>query len=273
MHSFLASMTKKELPPRADNWGGNNHIFLIERDKSILRQWNPADSRGSVSLRGRQQTGIGGFIQYNRIEGAAPSQKFILPDHRHTHAFMLGHDNIDYFLHAFPVRLGITEIRSAPLRCSERQGYINRYLQVFIIEYGFKHAEKMTIPTELMITIGTSTIFTITSASLNGLVKISIKYHMDRFGHKVLTRRNQLEYCLLSFFAYPIQEPITPWSIAAKTQARVLIRSGNIRYRCIEAMTAVVIPDTGPPRNPADSTPITRALGSALPPGFLYSRK
>ena len=55
---------------------------------------------------------------------------------------MLRHDNIDYFLHAFPVRLGITEIRSAPLRCSERQGYINRYLQVFIIEYGFKHAEK-----------------------------------------------------------------------------------------------------------------------------------
>ena len=57
-----------------------------------------------------------------------------------------------------------------------------------------------------------------------------------------------------------------PWMIAESTQATVEILSGKIRYRWAAAITVVIKPETGPPRNPADRTPITQAFGSALSP-------
>ena len=49
----------------------------------------------------------------------------------------------------------------------------------------------------------------------------------------------------------------------AATHAVVLALEGKTRRRCRAAIPAVIAPETGPPRRPADRIPITLALGIA----------
>ena len=132
-----------------------------------------------------------------------------------------------------------------------------------VLKIDLKTLKKITMPTELMITIGTITIFTISTAASNGRVRSRIRTIWIISEMNVTPSRNVFEYWRFSFFFQPIKEPMIPWMIAESTQATVEILSGKIRYRWAAAITVVIKPETGPPRNPADRTPITRAFGSA----------
>ena len=100
-----------------------------------------------------------------------------------------------------------------------------------VLKIDLKTLKKITMPTELMITIGTITIFTISTAASNGRVSSRIRTIWIISEMNVTPSRNVFEYWRFSFFFQPIKEPMIPWMIAESTQATVEIRSGKIRYR------------------------------------------